>query len=87
MSQRYAHIARLGTVHEARLAGLLCSLDAPSRVNRFGHPLRDACEQAYAKCAICAAAFVARALVEGTLIGVVEVFKAGRDGTAEMAFR
>jgi len=86
MSQRYAQIARLGTVHEARLAGLLCSLDVPSRVNRFGHPASNACVQAYAKRAICAATFVAGALVEGTLIGVVEVFEASRDGTAEMAF-
>ena len=86
VSERTAHITRLAAAHEARLADLLCSLNVLSRINRFGHPASDAGVRAYAKRAIRAAVFVAGAQVKDTLIGVVEVFEASPDGTAEMAF-
>jgi len=79
-------IARLGVEHEPQLSQLLMSLDLPSRVNRFGHPASDACVRAYAKSAVATATFLAGTFVADTLVGVVEVFAAGRDGVAELAF-
>jgi len=43
------YITRLGSEHQAQLSALLCGLDKPARINRFGHPASDACVQAYAK--------------------------------------
>ena len=81
-----ASIARLGVEHEPQLSQLLLSLDCPSRVNRFGHPASDACVRAYAKSAVATATFIAGTFVADTLVGVVEVFAAGRDGVVEVAF-
>ena len=81
-----ASMARLGLEHEVQLSQLLVSLDQASRVNRFGHAAGDACVQAYAKSALATATFMAGRFIDGTLVGVVEVFVDGGDGLAEVAF-
>jgi GNAT superfamily N-acetyltransferase len=42
--------------------------------------------EAYAKCAIASAAFIAGVFAQGRIIGVVEVFEPSSDGVAEAAF-
>jgi len=75
---------RLDSRHEAQLSALLCGLDKPARINRFGHPASDARVQGYAKEAVAGAAYMAGAFDAGRLIGVVEVF-ATCEGIAEVA--
>jgi GNAT superfamily N-acetyltransferase len=81
-----SRVCRLGREHEADLAKLLKQLDRPSRISRFGQAASDACIEAYAKRALATAAFMAGVFVEDALVGVVEVFDAGSDGMAEIAF-
>src|SRR5262250_1902165 len=78
------YIMRLDSKHEAQLSALLCGLDKPARINRFGHPASDARVQGYAKEAVAGAAYMAGAFDAGRLIGVVEVF-ATCEGIAEVA--
>jgi GNAT superfamily N-acetyltransferase len=80
------HITRIWAEHECQLVELLCGLDRSSCINRFGHPASEACVEAYAKGAIASAAYIAGVFTQGRIIGVVEVFDAGRDGVAEVAF-
>ena len=78
-------IMRLGAEHERPLAELLLNLDRPSRIHRFGHAASDPCVRAYAKRAVSTAAFMAGVFAGDILVGVIEVFAAGRD-IAEVAF-
>jgi RimJ/RimL family protein N-acetyltransferase len=79
------NIVHLNCSHEAQLATLLCSLDRPSRISRFGHQANDAAVEAYARKASSTAAFIAGVLLDDELLGVVEAFD-NHNGVAEIAF-
>ena len=77
---------QLGPEHEPQVTRLFLSLDAASRVFRFGHPASDASVALYSRRALTTAAFMVGVFVDEEIVGVVEVFEAGRDGIAEVAF-
>lgn len=79
-------IIHFGPEHEDDFANLLLSLDAHSRILRFGHAASDATLKAYTRKALSTVSFAAGAFVDRELLAVVEVFDCGRQGTAELAF-